>query len=147
MLSELCAELRNYFVKEIHSGIFTINGSGIESLPFLSEGQYFRIVGSVFNDGVWLNTFEGMSGMRPETFKGAVWAMAVPLDVIALSEEIDAWRKKYEGIGSAAMSPYMSESFGGYSYQKGSSLAGSGGSGGTSWQNTFRTKLNKWRKL
>ena len=88
-----------------------------------------------------------MSGMRPETFRGAVWAMAVPLDVIALSEEIDAWRKKYEGIGSAAMSPYMSESFGGYSYQKGSSLSGNGGSGGTSWQNTFRTKLNKWRKL
>lgn len=147
MLSELCAELRNYFVKEIHSGIFTINGSGIESLPFLSEGQYFRIVGSVFNDGVWLNTSEGMSGMRPETFSGAVWAMAVPLDVIALSEDIEAWRNKYERIGSAAMSPYMSESFGGYSYQKGSSLAGSGGNGGTSWQNTFRTKLNKWRKL
>ena len=57
MLTELCAELRNYF--EVpngrHFGKFTISGGSIAPLDFLQEGQYFRIVGSVFNDGVYKN--------------------------------------------------------------------------------------------
>ena len=57
MLGELCAELKNYFLRDadedIHAGTFTISGGRIESLPFLKNGQYFRIVGSALNDDVY----------------------------------------------------------------------------------------------
>lgn len=143
MLTELCAELRNYFVRgreDIHHGEYTISGGQIQSLPFLKEGQFFRIVGSVFNDGVWQY---GVDYLKDETFEGAIWAMRMPPAVVALSQEIEAWVATNQ---SAINSPYTSESFGGYSY----TLRGSGsgeGEGGLTWQNQFAKRLSKWRKL
>ena len=144
MLSELCGEIRNYFLRDrendIHSGTYTISGGSI-SLPFLIEGQYFRIQGSVLNDGVYKYPVEDLAD---ETFDGNIWAMAVPKDVIALSDEIDAWVEKY---GDAINSPYQSENFAGsYSYTK-ASKSGSDSSGGWTWQDQFRTKLNRYRRL
>ena len=86
-----------------------------------------------------------------DAFDGSIWAMAVPPDVIALAEEIEAWQAKYGGVDSAAMSPFNSESFGGYSYSK----YGGGTSGSTtgasspsaSWQSVFASRLNRWRKI
>ena len=148
MLTELCAEIRNYFLrdyrKDIHAGTFTISGGNIEALSFLQEGQYFRIVGSVFNDGVWQC---GSGGLVDETFSGSVWAMAVPPAVIALSEEIDAWVADNKDVID---SPYQSESFGGYSYSKG---YGSGSSGAVNknasygWQTHFASKLSPYRRI
>lgn len=142
MLTELCAELKNYFLrdqsKDIHSGEFTISDGSID-LPFLLDGQYFRIVGSVLNDGVYKYP---ASTLRDEVFTGAVWAMAVPLSVIALSDEIDEWN-----AANAEMlaSPFTSESFGGYSYTKAS---GSSANGGTfTWKDQFASRLAKWRRL
>ena len=72
MLTEICAELRNYF--EVpngrHFGKFTISGGSIAPLDFLQEGQYFRIIGSVFNDGVHQYP---ASDLTDEVFNGAVW--------------------------------------------------------------------------
>jgi hypothetical protein len=85
--------------------------------------------------------------LTDEVFDGAIWLMAIPKDVLILSEEIDAWIEKYGGVDSVAMSPYNSESFGGYSYSK----SGGGSSDGTSkagtWQGAFATRLNEWRKI
>ena len=50
-----------------------------------------------------------------EEFTGAVWALGIPKAVIQLADDIDAWRAKYESVNSQAMSPFQSESFGGYS--------------------------------
>lgn len=143
MLTELCAELKNYFLRDrdadIHDGGYTISGGGIV-LPFLIEGQYFRIVGSVLNDGVYQYPAVGLSD---ETFTGAVWAMAVPPAVVALAAEIEEWNEKN---AEALASPYTSESFGGYSYSKAS--GGSSGSGGAySWKDQFASRLSKWRRL
>lgn len=138
MLTEICAELRNYF--EVpngrHFGTFEISGGSIAPLDFLQVGQYFRIIGSVFNDGV--HQF-GAEALTDETFEGAVWAMAVPPDVIALSEEIAA----YCDSDGAKATPYTSESFGGYSYTKATGENGAP----LSWQEVFRSRLHKWRKL
>lgn len=141
MLTELCAELKNYFLKDrdedIHSGEYTISEGGIV-LPFLVEGQYFRIVGSVLNDGVYQYPTNELSD---ETFSGAIWAMAVPEAVITLSAEIEAWNSTN---ATALASPYTSESFGGYSYSK----ATSGMSGGAyTWRDQFASRLAKWRRL
>ena len=109
-------------------------------LPFLVVGQYFRIIGSTFNDGVYQY---GTGGLTDETFDGAVWALAVPAAFISLVEDVEAWRDKYE---SAANSPFQSESFAGYSYTKSSANSNSGGSV-TGWQGVFAARLNKWRKI
>lgn len=144
MLTELCAELKNYFLRDatedIHYNTYTIADGSMESLPFLQNGQYFRIVGSVFNDGVYQYP---AAGLADETFTGAIWAMAVPPAVVALAAEIDAWNEK--NVDTLA-SPYTSESFGGYSYTKASGNS-AGGSGGYTWRDQFASRLSKWRRL
>ena len=142
MLTELCKELKNWFEREIRTGSFTITGGNITA-DFLREGQYFRIMGSIFSDGVHRYP---AAGLPDETFEGAVWALAIPQPVIKLAEEISAWREKYEAADSAALSPFNSESFGGYSYSK-SAAGGSDGSANASWQTVFGSRLNMWRKL
>ena len=146
MLTELCQELRNWFDLERHNGTFTIEGGSITA-PFLLSGQYFRVVGSVFNDGVHCFGDEN-DELTDETFDGAVWALGIPKAVLDLSREIDEWCNKYADVNSAAMSPFTSESFGGYSYSKsgGASTSGNAGDGAT-WQGTFRSRLNMWRKI
>lgn len=140
ILTELCQELKNWFCNvetDIHVGDYTISG-GTLSLPFLQTGQYFRITGSVFNDGVHQY---GDAGLVDETFSGAVWAMRVPPSVIELATEIDAWIEKN---GETIASPYQSETWGGYSY---SLKSGSGESGAFDWRTAFAGSMNRWRKL
>lgn len=148
MLTELCTELRNWFERKIYYGSITIDSDGVTvgGAPlsdYLQTGQYFRIVGSVFNDGV----HQFMSDeLEPEnTFSGAIWAMAVPREVVKLSEDIDTWNDANQ---TALNSPYQSESFGGYSYSMKSGNGGSGDSGASyTWRDQFAAQLRKWRKL
>ena len=139
MLEQVLMHLKNWFLVPggIHEGTYTIEDGGI-TLPFLANEQYFRICGSVFNDGLHLYP---ASDLKTETFEGTVWALAVPQAVIDLAAEIEAWQKKN---GDASVSPYQSESFGGYSYSKATDSA-SGGA--VTWQSAFRSRLDAWRKL
>lgn len=138
MLDELLHHLRNWFVLPdgIHPGQYEIRGGGI-ALPFLKDGQYFRICGSILNDGVYQYP---TSVLMDETFDGTVWALAIPRDVIELDAEIEQWQEKY---GETALSPYQSESFGGYSYQRVFTESGKA----VTWQIAFRSRLNRWRKM
>ena len=142
MLTDLCQELRNWFDRGQPKwyGEFTIeNGALVLNDDMeLKVGQYFRVVGSSLNDGVY--QWGSEDALTDESFTGAIWAMAVPPSVIALSGEIDAWIVKY---GDIVNSPYQSESFGGYNYSK----ASGNGTDGVSWQNTFKSKLDRWRKI
>jgi hypothetical protein len=139
MLEEILNHIHNFFeVRDgIHRGKFVISSNTI-SLDFLQEGQYFRIVGSIFNDGVYQYPAEGL---QDEEFIGEIWAMAIPKSFITLCGEIEAWVIKYS---SYADSPYQSESWKGYSYTKASGLNGDGKVG---WQDVFSSKLNPWRKI
>ena len=149
MLTDLCQELRNWFDRDMPKlfGTFSIHDNeiykvedGVEtplSSYGLADNQYFRVVKSVFNDGVHQYPVADLS---EEQFDGAVWFMAIPPSVISLSNRIDEWRGKYEEVTS---SPYVSESFGGYSR----TLATGNGSGSNTWQSTFKSELNRWRKL
>lgn len=143
-LMSLCQELRNWFCKDEdkHSGTFEIV-NGTIALPFLQKGQYFRIKGSVLNDGIYRRMHGDTSYpcMIDETFTGEIWAMRVPREVIALSAKIDEW---VEANTKALSSPYQSESWNGYSY----SLKSGGTNGGTvTWQSQFANELNRWRKV
>lgn len=120
MPNELCAELRNYFVREIHEDVFTIKGGKIAPLDFMQNNQYFRIVGSVFNDGVYKN--EDNLELTDEVFKGEVWAMALPPAFIALAKKDKEIKAKIDEIVKADTG-FASESYpNGYSYSNPSSL-------------------------
>ena len=137
MLTELCAELRNYFVTEIRYEDFTISGGKIAPLDFIQENQYFRIVGSVFNDGVYKNTAD--LKLTNEVFSGAVWSMAVPPSVVDLAAEI----KKYNESDEAKPSAYQSESFSGYSYSKATDSNGVP----LDWKKVFASRLKPFRRI
>lgn len=137
MLDNVLAYLRNYFPVWYQYGTFDIKNGAI-TVPELKNGQYFRIVSSVFNDGVHQNP---ANNLKDETFTGTVWALAIPQDLLDLVTEIEAWQEKN---GTAASGPYQSESFGGYSY---SLKSGADGSGGFTWQSAFASRLNRWRKI
>ena len=146
MLTELCKELNNWFDKERIFDTFAIeNGELVGASEVLQSGQYFRIVGSIFNDGVYEHP---ATDLVDEVFDGAVWVMAVPPSVVALAGKIADWQSMYGGADSMNMSPYQSESFGGYSYTKKSGSATESGIdvSGT-WQGAFASELNKWRKV
>lgn len=142
MLTAICAEIRNYFLdsadpfRDIYPDTYTINGGTIAPLDFLTEGQYFRIVGSKLNDGVHQYP---AADLRDEIFTGAVWAMAVPPDVVALSDEI----KAYCESDAAKPSPYTSESFGGYAYTKATGKNGAA----ITWQSVFARRLDAYRRM
>ena len=135
-LTNLCAELRNYFETKKRFGTFTISGGSISPSNFLQDGQYFRIVGSVFNDGVHRHPAHDLTD---ETFDGAVWAMAVPPAVIDLATEIEEYNKSDVGKPS----PYISENFGGYGYTKATCSNGKV----LTWKSVFADALNRYRKL
>ena len=144
MLSELCKELNNWFDQTRIIGDFKIEDGEIADAKFtelVKDGQYFRIAGSTFNDGVYIHP---TANLQDEEFHGAVWLMAVPPTVIQLAKDIQNWQEKYGGVDSQSMSPYTSESFGGYSYTKGQ---GSESESGSTWQSAFANRMKKYRKV
>lgn len=147
MLTQVCQYLRNWFTGNEPKlvGTFTVESdssvtyNGAEITEF-KPGQYIRIIGSTFNDGVHVY---GDGGLTSETFTGAIWGMAIPQAVIDIAGDITDWCEKY---AEAQNSPYQSESFAGYSYTKASGNSGTGASSAT-WQDVFGSRLAPWRKI
>ena len=150
MLETILTHLHNWFPLKDgkHEGTFEIV-SGAPAVGFLQPGQYYRVRGSVFNDGLHrrptasdatetggAELFGDGSEHSPqdEVFTGEIWALAVPDAVIALAQEIAAWREKNPETDK------MSESFGGYSYTRGAA----GASGG--WQTAFAARLAPYKR-
>lgn len=140
VLTELCDYLNNYFWRTKRNVKLTIS-DGTFTADFLKQGQYFRIVGSLFNDGVHKYP---ATDLINEEFEGSIWSMAVPQTVIDLASEIKDWQTKYGSIDSEAMSPFNSESFGNYSYSKGSASAEGNPNG---WQAVYASRLAPYRRL
>lgn len=142
MIGQICAEVKNYFVQrdvDIHAGNYTIANGEISPIPFVRVGQYYRIVGSALNDGVYQRGVDDLQ-LIDEEFDGAIWSMKVPKEFVDLCKEISDWET---ANANALSGPYQSESFAGYSYSKGSSASG----GAYGWQDQFRSKLNAYRRL
>lgn len=135
MLEQVLQYLNHWFLMPdgIHEEEYTIK-DGSMVLPFLKDGQYFRIFGSVFNDG--LHQYPA-TDLTDETFTGTVWALAVPQKMVSLSEEIKDWVEKNPP------SAFTSESFGGYSYTKAAGASGQL----VSWQDVFGAQLAPYRKI
>ncbi len=139
-ITDFCAEIKNWFDLKRSFGKFVIK-DGKLVIDDMLEGQYFRICGSVFNDGVYQYPAETLTD---EVFDGAVWYMAVPPEVLSMVAEMDEWETKNADVIN---SPYTSESFGGYSYTKSSGSTSAGGDGAIDAFTHFSNKLKRWRKV
>ena len=146
MLTEICAEIKNYFSysKDKKTGKFKIeDGRIVPAVDFPTD--YFAIFGSRKNNGVHKVSDEDL--IDEGEFKGAVWIMSPPAAFLSLAEEVEQWQTKYGGVDSEALSPFYSESFGGYSYTKsaGSTSKGSN-SAAKGWQSAFADRLSMYRR-
>lgn len=146
MLERVLAYLSNWFKADEARGRFVVEGGSI-TVPdgFLQNGQRFRVLGSVFNDGLWEYP---ASGMSDEAFTGQVWALAVPADLLKLVSEIERWQADFEAYCDAvsnADAAYKSESFGGYTYTKDD--VPSKAEQAAMWQKAYGPMLRRWRKL
>jgi hypothetical protein len=143
LLEEILSHIHNWFDKgsEPQTGTFTVTDGAMASAS-IPEGAWYRVQGSYLNDGLHLHP---ASDLTDEEFEGTVTVLRIPRPLLALAEEIAAWREQY---GTATDGPYQSESFGGYSYTMKSDSSSQNGSGGlTGWRLAFRDRLSTWRKI
>lgn len=136
MLEKIIAYLNNDFrvsddEPETHE--WEIVG-GTLTVPDVREGQYVRIFGSLFNDGVYQYP---LSGLIDEVFTGYVIPLAVPKAVVSLADEIGEWTKSNQPTA------FTSESFGGYSYSKATGANGTA----VTWREVFASDLAPYRKM
>lgn len=138
MLNEVCGYLKNYFedMNDVRVGDFEISG-GMINLPNVKNGQYFRILGSALNDGAYKYP---AADLMDEEFFGAVYPMLVPPSLLKIVDEISAWQVTN---ADKLVTPYTSESFGGYSYSRATGADGNA----YSWQSAFAARLKQWRRL
>ena len=138
MLEEILHTLKNWFDVVRLYGSFDIQQGKIyhsgEPIDF-REGQYYRIIGSVYNDGL----HQSYDAIQDEHIQdGSVWILAIPPRILKLADEITAWQTK-----NGAPGQFQSESFAGYSYTRATNKDGSA----VTWEDAFRTQLRQWRKL
>lgn len=137
MLYTIMRSIRNFFPLRGRDRVFKIeNGTMDLSELVPMPGQYIRIEGSVFNDGVY--RFTDSMNLQDEVFNGRVTLLAPPREFLDLAAEIESYVASGKDAG-----PYVSESFGGYTYTKATGASG----GVATWQDVFRTRLNAWRKI
>lgn len=127
---------RNYFEAGSYDGEIVIEGGQLIT-PALAHGRYIAIRGSAYNDGVHQVGDE----LTDETFTGRVWVLSPPAAFVALVEEISAYDDK-NPIGAL-----QSESFGSYSYSRGSAGSAGNVAGAAGWQGAFAGRLNDYQRL
>lgn len=152
MIEQVCAHIHNYFETDdntgqrmIYPGTYTIENGSI-TLPFLVDGNYFRIMGSDLNNGVY--RYPVTDGNEPiladETFTGVIWKMRPPKAFLKLCDEIQDWLDKY---GETMRNPYQSEDvINVYRYTKMTTGKVTGNYIAT-WQQAYKDQLNEWRHL
>lgn len=136
MLEKIIAYLNNDFrvsddEPETHE--WEIVG-GTLTVPDVCEGQYVRIFGSLFNDGVRKYP---LTGLTDETFTGCVIPLAIPRVILTLAEEIETWSEKNQPTA------FTSESFGGYTYSKATKADGTA----AGWREVFADDLKPYKKM
>lgn len=147
-LEDILYHIHNWFVyDQIGTGYCEITGGTLPASVSakLLEGQWYRIEGSVLNDGLHQHPDEELSD---ETFDGTITSLAIPRPLLRLAQRIqDYIDQTAEATVAARTSPYQSESFDGYSYSLKSGNGANSASGGlTGWQSEFMSDLNAWRK-
>lgn len=137
-LNKICREVKNWFeTPSQRLATYAITGGNIADLDFIKDGQYYRVIGSIFNDGVHRKG-DVDDVLQDEIFRGVVVGMSVPPEVIALTEEV----KAYIEDDANAPTAITSESVGGHSVSRavkdGVPIL---------WTDIFSKSLAPWRKM
>lgn len=143
MLEQVMDYCNNYFYKAKEVGKFSIVSGRLNNKGVFKSGQYIRIIGSDFNDGVYKieSLTDGkinIASLEDEIFEGAIVGLAVPKVFLNIVKDIE----KFEASASATMSPYASESFENYSYTRATKDGKP-----LSWVDLFGVKLSHYRKM
>lgn len=149
MINRICAYIHNWFDEDRtgapywrESGEFVITDGALE-LPELVDGEFFRIIGSKLNDGIY--QYPPVAGaLIDETFTGEVRECIVPRAVQDIAKDIKEWETDNAEV---LKSPFNSESFGGYSYTRKSASSDGTVGDGLNWESVYGYRLQPWRKL
>lgn len=143
----VCSYLRNWFdnTQSKYAGEIVIENGALQQTYNIKSGQYFRIVGSSLNDGVYQYP---VTMLNDEVFNGLIAPMAIPTAVLEIMNKIETWENKYFNVSGASMSPFSSESISGvYSYSKSTGANDTAKDKSGTWQGTFGAELAPWRKM
>lgn len=145
-LEQVLWHIHNWFVYDELDVRCAISDGQLPASVSIPEGAWYRIEGSLLNDGLHRHPAEDL---RDETFDGTITICAIPNALLDVVEEIEDWQQAYDaGRKKALESPYASESFDGYSYSMRDYTGANSASGGLSgWQSAFASRLNPWRKM
>lgn len=156
ILEQVLYHIHNWFVYDETSGYIDIQGGSLPASVSVPEGAWYRIQGSLFNDGLHQQPADDLTD---ETFDGTVTTCAIPKALLDVVDRIADWLDEAETMRSlyrnarqkASEAPYASESFDGYSYTIGTGtapdLASDGSTRMPDWQAEFARELNPWRKI
>lgn len=146
ILEQVLNHIHNWFVYDQMDVRCVIEGGSLPASVSIPEGAWYRIQGSLFNDGLHRHPAPDLDD---ETFDGIITVCAIPNALLNVVDEIEDWLEHYQtAMGKLQDSPYQSESFDGYSYSIRGDLTAQNGSGGlTGWQAAFASRLNPWRKV
>lgn len=137
-------EVKNHFVSAVADGEFTIR-DGVLLFPGDAPGCGYMALAGAQNSGVW-EAQAADGGMQlsrdgvlceSETFCGSVFCLRPPRSFFALVEQIDEWIE-HNPVGA-----FVSESFGGYTYNRATGTAGLP----ATWQQTFQARLAPYRRM
>lgn len=134
--------LHNYFYTFGEKGLFNIVDNQITVKGKYIQGQYIKLEGSIMNDSVYkvISYSENkitVEGAINEEFKGIIYSLAVPKELIELETKI----KEYEA--NKTKSDIISESFGNYSYSRATNSNGDI----ADWKDVFKTDLKPYRAM
>lgn len=141
-MEEILNYINNYFAISKEENNFNINNNAIQVRGNYLQGQYIKLEGSILNDGIYKvetlvdNTIT-IVGAINEEFKGTIYGLAIPKEIIGLSKKFEEQKEKI------VSSVYDSESFGEYSY----TLAKNSKGEVYTAIDTIRNDLKKYRKM
>lgn len=147
MLEAVLESLNNWFDRDglgrfhhVERGELSVEGGSLLGAGgWLKPGQWFRIEGSAFNDGLHRHP---ATDLADEAFEGAAYALHVPPAVVELSERVAEWE---EANGEASRGVYVSQSVPTASVTMRDGMAASDGRSG--WETVFSGEMRRFRKV
>lgn len=130
--------INNFFEVCEYHGEFAIEDHKLQLPDEMPTGTFIAVKGSLFNDGVHRLELTHRFN-TDETFNGVVYVLHPPESFLAICSEIAEYDEK-NPTGS-----FVSESFGGYSYSRGSGSAETGTA--STWQQAYTVALRPYRRM
>lgn len=103
--------INNFFERTSEYGFYAVSENSVSTVRGdYKAGQYVRIMESLFNDGVYKIETVGTGSIKlagtlvAEEFCGYIVGLAIPPEMVALSEKVEAY--SHAGIASESIPNY-----------------------------------------